>query len=65
MSLFPASPPGPPFRKAPLVGSGALPLSIAAIVGGSVSVVGDVLVEDGATNKAGCRRCGVGWLLEL
>ena len=45
MSLF-ESPPGPPLRKFPLVGRGALPLSIAAIVGEYVSVCGDV--EDGA-----------------
>ena len=46
MSLPFESPPGPPLRKFPLVGRGALPLSMAAIVGEYVSVCG--AVEDGA-----------------
>ena len=45
MSLF-ESPPGPPLRKFPFAGRGALPLSMAAIVGEYESVCGDV--EDGA-----------------
>ena len=41
MSLLFESPPGPPLRKFPLVGRGALPLSMAAIVGEYESVCGD------------------------
>ena len=46
MSLLLESPPGPPLRKFPSAGRGALPLSIAAMVRECVSVPGDV--EDGA-----------------
>ena len=46
MSLL-LSPPGAPLRKPPLVGRGAFPLSIAAIVG--EYVFGSVDVEDEAT----------------
>lgn len=46
MSLLLESPPGAPLRKPPFAGRGAFPLSIAAIVGESVS--GPVDVKDEA-----------------
>lgn len=47
MSLLLVSPPGAPLRKPPLVGRGAFPFSMAAIVGECVSVW--EAVEDRAT----------------
>lgn len=47
MSLLLVSPPGAPLRKAPLVGRGAFPLSLDAIIGECVSV--SEAVDDEAT----------------
>ena len=48
MSLLLVSPPGAPLRKPPLVGRGAFPFSMAAIVGGECVSVCEA-VEDRAT----------------
>ena len=47
MSLLLVSPPGAPLRKPPLAGRGVFPLSIAAIIGGFVSI--SEAEEDAAT----------------
>lgn len=49
MSLLLVSPPGAPLRKFPLVGRGAFPLSMAAIIGKCEFVLGAVDSNDGAT----------------